>query len=112
VPPVPALLLALALDGPHGIAVSLGSVSWRAIGAVIYLGAVATVLAYAIWGDLLRRYPTATVTPFALLVPFVAAASSVLVFGERFGPLRLIGMALILAGLGVIVLPQTREAVA
>jgi O-acetylserine/cysteine efflux transporter len=112
VPPVPALLLALALDGPHGIAVSVADVSWRAIGAVIYLGAVATVLAYAIWGDLLRRYPTAAVTPFALLVPFVAAASSALVFGERFGPLRLIGMALVLAGLGVIVLPRTREAVA
>jgi O-acetylserine/cysteine efflux transporter len=35
----------------------------------------------------------------------VAAAASAVTFGERFGPLRLIGMALVLAGLGVIVLP-------
>jgi RimJ/RimL family protein N-acetyltransferase len=75
---------------------------------VIYLGLVATVFAYAIWGSLLRRYPAATVTPFALLVPFVAAYSSYLVFGERFGPLRLAGMGLVLLGLAVIALPLDR----
>jgi O-acetylserine/cysteine efflux transporter len=66
---------------------------------------VATILAYAIWGRLLRRYPAATVTPFALLVPFVGGYSSALVFGERFGPLRLAGMALVLLGIAAIVLP-------
>ena len=61
-----------------------------------------------IWGRLLRRYPAATVTPFALLVPFVGGYSSALVFGERFGPLRLAGMALVLLGIAVIVLPWDR----
>jgi O-acetylserine/cysteine efflux transporter len=70
---------------------------------------VATVLAYAIWSTLLRRYAAASVAPFALLVPFVAAASSALVFGERFGGLRLAGMAGVLAGLTVIVLPGRRR---
>ncbi|PYM25259.1 MAG: hypothetical protein DMD80_21525 [Candidatus Rokuibacteriota bacterium] len=108
VPPLPALLLSLALDGPSGFARAVGALTWPAIVAVLYLGGVATVLAYAIWGDLLRRYPAATVTPFALLVPFVAAYASSLVFGERFGGLRLIGMALVLLGLAVIVLPWPR----
>ncbi len=57
---------------------------------------------------LLRRYPAATVTPFALLAPFVASYSSSLVFGERFSPLRLGGMALVLLGIAVIVLPVAR----
>jgi len=108
VPPLPALLLSLALDGPSGFARAVGALTWPSIVAVLYLGVVATVLAYAIWGDLLRRYPAATVTPFALLVPFVAAYASSLVFGERFGGLRLIGMALVLLGLAVIVLPWPR----
>jgi O-acetylserine/cysteine efflux transporter len=69
------------------------------------MGLVATVIGYAIWGSLLRRYPAATVTPFALLIPFVAAYASSLAFGERFGPLRLAGMALVLLGLVVIVAP-------
>ena len=38
----------------------------------------------------------------------VAAYSSSLVFGERFGPLRLGGMALVLLGIAVIVLPVAR----
>jgi O-acetylserine/cysteine efflux transporter len=73
------------------------------VGATLYIGVVATVGGYSIWGALLRRYPAATVTPFALLIPFVAAYASSLVFGERFGALRLAGMALVLAGLAVIV---------
>jgi O-acetylserine/cysteine efflux transporter len=109
VPPIPALAVATALDGPRAIA-DVASLSWRGVAAAVYLGAVATTLAYAIWGALLRRYPTALVAPFALLVPFVAAASSALVFGERFGGLRLAGMALVLGGLAIIVLPSRAEA--
>jgi O-acetylserine/cysteine efflux transporter len=105
VPPLPALALSLMLDGPAAFAQAVSSASWLAVAAALYLGVVATILAYAIWGRLLRRYPAATVTPFALLVPFVGGYSSALVFGERFGPLRLAGMALVLLGIAVIVLP-------
>jgi O-acetylserine/cysteine efflux transporter len=108
VPPLPSLALSMALDGPTDLARALGSASRLEIAAVLYLGVVATVFAYALWGMLLRRYPAATVTPFALLAPFVASYSSALVFGERFGPLRLGGMALVLLGIAVIVLPVAR----
>jgi O-acetylserine/cysteine efflux transporter len=103
VPPLPALALAALWDGPRAIWDSCLGASWLAVGAVLYLGLIATVLAYAIWGYLLRRHPAAQAAPFALLVPFVAAASSAVVLGERFGPPRLVGMALVLLGLAVIV---------
>jgi len=45
---------------------------------------IATVVAYAIWGNLLARYSAGAVVPFALLIPCVAAVSSSLAFGERF----------------------------
>ena len=47
-----------------------------------------------------------------LLVPFVAALASSVVFGERFGPARLAGMAFVLLGLVLIALPPAvgREA--
>lgn len=110
VPPLPSLALSLALDGPADIALAVTGASWLAVCAALYLGLVVTVLAYAIWGNLLRRYSAATVTPFALLAPFVAAYASSLVFGERFGTLRLAGMGLVLLGLAVIVLPLERLA--
>jgi O-acetylserine/cysteine efflux transporter len=104
VPPIPALALALAMDGPVDLARSVAMAPWSAVAAALYLGLVATVIAYAIWGFLLRRYPAAAVTPFALLAPFVAAGAAALVLGERFGSLRVSGMALVLAGLAVLVL--------
>jgi O-acetylserine/cysteine efflux transporter len=111
VPPLPALALSLWLDGPAALAQALPRASWLAIGSALYLGLVATVLAYAIWSTLLRRYPAATVTPFALLAPFVAAYASSLAFGERFGPVRLTGMACVLAGLAIIALRRDTLAV-
>jgi O-acetylserine/cysteine efflux transporter len=45
------------------------------------------------------------VAPFALLAPFVAALASSAVFGERFGPVRLAGMACVLLGLVFIAVP-------
>jgi O-acetylserine/cysteine efflux transporter len=104
VPPIPALALALAMDGPVDLARSVAMAPWSAVAAALYLGLVATVIAYAIWGFLLRRHPAAAVTPFALLAPFVAAGAAALVLGERFGSLRVSGMALVLAGLAVLVL--------
>ena len=91
--PLPALALALMVDGPAALAYDFSIASSNALLSALYLG-VGHIFAYAVWGRLLRRYPAATVTPFALLVPFVGGYSSALVFGEQFGPLRLAGMAL------------------
>ncbi|HEY7039582.1 MAG TPA: EamA family transporter [Methylomirabilota bacterium] len=109
VPPLPALVVAVWLDGLDGIGRAILAASWRGLGSVLYLGLVATIVGYAIWSRLLRRYPAATVAPFALLVPFVAAGGSSIAFGERFGPLRLAGMALVLLGLAVIVISRPRR---
>ena len=109
VPPLPSLALSLILDGgPAALPQAVSNAAWLAVAAAFYLGLVATVLAYAIWGRLLRQYAAATVAPFALLVPFVGACSSSLVFGERFGALRLAGMAVVLLGIAVIVIPWDR----
>lgn len=108
VPPLVAMPLSAALDGPAALPAAMWTASWRGWAAVVYLGMVATVGAYAGWSHLLRIYPAAAVAPFSLLVPFVAAGAAALVLGERFGPRRLCGMALVLAGLGVIAWPRRR----
>lgn len=109
VPPLPALLVSAAQDRVS-LPAALAGASWLSLGAVLYLGLFATVVAYAIWGDLLQRYPAARVAPFALLSPCTGVLSAALVFGEVFSPLRYAGMALILAGLALIVLAPERAA--
>lgn len=105
VPPLPALLVSSVYDPNPSLLRAILGASWLSIAAAIYLGAVATVLAYSIWGSLLARYPTAMVAPFALLAPCTGVISSALIFGELFGAIRYAGMALILTGLTIIVLP-------
>jgi O-acetylserine/cysteine efflux transporter len=53
---------------------------------------------------LLSRYPAATVTPFALLVPVIGIAAGTIVYGERLTLANLAGSGLILVGLALIVL--------
>jgi O-acetylserine/cysteine efflux transporter len=108
VPPLPALVLSWAFDGPGGLPRALAHASWTALASSVYLGLVATVLGYALWGVLLRRYPAAMVTPYALLAPLVAAVASAITFGERFGRLRLAGMALVLLGVAIVTVPAGR----
>jgi O-acetylserine/cysteine efflux transporter len=116
VPPLPALAISAALDGPQSILTSIAGASWLGIGAPIYLGVFASVLAYAIWGNLLQQYSTGAVAPFALLAPCVGAVTSAIVFGERFGTVRLAGMVCMLIGIAIVAVPlqrfgifQTRE---
>jgi O-acetylserine/cysteine efflux transporter len=73
---------------------------------MLFLGGITTSIAYWLWGRLLRDYPTAQVVPFALLVPFVGSAASSIVFGEKFGPLRLAGMVTVIAGIAVMLLAR------
>jgi O-acetylserine/cysteine efflux transporter len=105
VPPIPALAVAAVYD-PHPFLISqLLAASWKSLVAALYLGAISTILAYAIWSRLLARYQAAAVAPFALLTPCVGVAGSALVFGEVSGPVRYAGMLLIFGGLAVIILP-------
>jgi O-acetylserine/cysteine efflux transporter len=105
VPPLPALALSGLVDEGPSLPMVLAQASWSGIAAVLYLGVLATPVAYAMWSGLLRRHPAARVAPFALLAPCTGVVAAVVVFGESFAPLRLAGMALILIGLAAIVLP-------
>jgi O-acetylserine/cysteine efflux transporter len=104
IPPLPGIIISGVSD-QRTLIEALRSASWVSIAAVIYLGMVATLLAYAIWGSLLQRYSAAAVAPFALLAPCAGIASSAVIFGEVFSPTRCAGMALILGGLAVLVIP-------
>ena len=106
VPPLPLLALAFAVDGPRATWHSLSDMSPTGWVSILFIGAVSTCIAYWLWGRLLRDYTAAQVVPFALLVPFVGAGASSVVFGETFGPLRLTGMVTVVGGIAIMLLPK------
>ena len=103
---MPLSVLALVVDGPAPTFQSLIHMSLTGLICLLAIGAVSTSIAYWLWGRLLRDYPAAQVVPFALLVPFVGSAASSIVFGERFGPLRLAGMLTVIGGIALMVLAK------
>lgn len=101
---IPLYALSFATEGASGVWHALTSMSLAGAVSIVLIGAVSTSMAYLAWGGLLRDYTAAQVVPFALLVPFIGAASSAIVFGETFGPLRLAGMLTVVLGIAIMVL--------
>lgn len=112
VPPLPAFAFSALFEDAPPVWVAAASSSWQSLAATAYLGLGASLLAYALWAGLLRRYPAAAVAPYALLAPCVGMAASAILFGERFGALRYAGLGLVFSGLALTLLPvRRREAV-
>ena len=103
---VPLFALALVANGPAPTWQALIHMSLTGLLCMLVLGGISTSIAYWLWGRLLHDYPAAQVVPFALLVPFVGSAASSVMFGERFGPLRLAGMLTVVGGIAVMVLTR------
>jgi len=69
---------------------------------LLYLGVVTTGLAYAAYTTGLRTVPAAAAGIVSLLEPLTATALGVILFGERLGPLGVVGAALLLGALVVL----------
>jgi len=101
-PPIPLFLLSYITEGPEQISAALGSISTASFVALAYIVLASTLVGYTIWGFLIKTYEAKQVAPFGLLVPIFGVFSGWLFMGEEFGPQRLLGAALVFAGLVVI----------
>ena len=99
VPIAPFIVMSIAFDEPAArlqwthAALS----SWVAVG---YLGWVATIIAYGMWTQLLKRHPANRVAPFSLGVPVVGLAAGLLWLGESVTGWQWAGIALVVMALG------------
>jgi drug/metabolite transporter (DMT)-like permease len=86
---------------------SWGGASWtaQAIGAIAYLAAIGTALAFVTLTRLLAELPAVTISFIALLLPFGALVFGAVVYGEPLTLAELAGAALVAAGIAVAQLP-------
>ena len=99
VPPLAAL--ALLFEGWDAIAAGLhaaDTVTWLAVAWQAWGN---SLFGYAAWGWLLARYPAATITPMALLVPLFGMGSAALWLGEGLPAWKLGAAALVMGGLAL-----------
>lgn len=102
IPPAPLLTLSFLIEGPEAVGTAVAEIDLAATAAVLYLAVPGTLVAFGIWGKLLKLYPAQTVAPFSLLVPVFGILSASIVFGESLGSVRLSGMVLIISGLVIV----------
>jgi probable blue pigment (indigoidine) exporter len=67
-------------------------------GCLIYVGAIAQVLAYLAWFRALKRLPASSAAIGSLLVPVIGVVSSGLLLGEPLGMRHFVSLALTLGG--------------
>ena len=103
VPPIPLFIMSWLFEGKKAMGAAMADITLVGVGSVVYLALVSTLLGFGIWGFLLRTYSASVVAPFSLLVPIFGMSTSALFLGESFGPLRLLGAALVVVGLFFIV---------
>ncbi len=98
VPPLPLFILSYFIETSDPITVIMNATDnvWWALAFNTY---IATLLAFAIWGWLLKTYSAADVTPFALLIPVVGIITSNLLLGESLSFVEKIGGIFIMFGL-------------
>jgi O-acetylserine/cysteine efflux transporter len=102
----PLILLSLLFDGPSADLAALRAIDAEAVLSVVYVALLSTLVGFAAWGFLLRRYGAATVAPFSMLVPFFGLASAALLLGEQITAIDVLGGALVVGG---ILLGLTRQ---
>lgn len=103
IPPLPLAILSYFMETQSPISLLLDA-SLQLWLVVAYTGFISTLLAFAIWGKLLKTYEAATVTPFALLIPVVGMITSSIVLNESLGNIELFGSVLVMLGLIICVL--------
>jgi O-acetylserine/cysteine efflux transporter len=97
----PLFALAVLIEGPmalwqglrHADAGVWAAVAWQAVGN--------TLFGYGAWAWLMARYPAATVSPMALLVPVFGMGASMLVLGEPLQGWKLAAAGLVIGGLAL-----------
>jgi O-acetylserine/cysteine efflux transporter len=97
----PLFALSLLLEGPAAIVQGLANAGWGTWGAVLWQSLGNTLFGYGAWAWLLARYPAATVSPMALLVPVFGMGASALLLAETLPAWKLGAAALVIAGLAL-----------
>ena len=101
------LALAAPLFDPHPLA-SLATMSGTAWFAVLFNIFLAGTVAHWAWFRMARTLPVAVSSLSSLPVPVVGVLSGMLFLGERPGASEFIALALVLASLAAVMLPERR----
>lgn len=96
------MLLLLSLLTEHGQMEAIAASGWTVWAGLAYTTLASSIVAYSLWYRLLARHDINRVVPITLLGPVVGVASGVLVLGETLTWQKLVGGAIVVAGVAAV----------
>jgi O-acetylserine/cysteine efflux transporter len=97
----PLLLASWLVEGPAAWQAAVQNFRWNTLWAVLFNAWPNTLLGFGTWSMLMRKYPTATVAPYALLVPVAGMLTAAVVLGEALQWWKIVAGLLVLGGLAL-----------
>ncbi len=97
----PLLTMSLVFEGFEAWQRAAAQLNWLSIGAIFFQSYPNTIVGFGIWSLLMRKYPTATIAPFALLVPVTGMVSATVVLGEPMQWWKITAGVIVLGGLAI-----------
>jgi O-acetylserine/cysteine efflux transporter len=102
------ILAAMLFEGD--LALQISTAPLAAWGTVLYLGLIMTVIGYSAWYFVLARYPVPMVMPVLLLLPVATIIGAVSFLGERPDMIVLLGGAIVISGVGAVIIDPSAYA--
>lgn len=98
------LLISLMTEtGQWDNLVNLSLIGW---GTILYQSVLVVIVGYGLWYSLVKRYPISKVVPLTLLLPAIGVLGGVVLLDEPLTTTMLIGGALIIVGVGIVVMRE------
>lgn len=97
----PLLALSIGVEGWDAVLAGVRGADASAWVAVAWQAWGNSLFGYAAWGWLLARYPAATITPMALMIPLFGMGAAALWLGEGLPAWKLSAAALVMGGLAL-----------
>ena len=102
------ILAAMLFEGDLILQISTAPLA--AWGTVLYLGLIMTIIGYSAWYFILARYPVPMVMPVLLLLPVATILGAVSFLGARPDMIVLFGGAIVIAGVGAVIIDPSAYA--
>lgn len=100
--------LTFTLDSDHA-AQFAASDKGLIIGAILYSAIGGSIIGHTAYYWLLQRLPVSIVSPSVLLTTLIAVVFGIVLLGDPFGPRMIAGGVLVLAGVGFVLLRNSRK---
>ncbi len=82
---------------------------WLVVGAILYSAFGGSIFGHTAYYWLLQRLPVSVIAPSVLLTTVIAVFFGVLLLGDPIGPRLFAGGAMVLAGVGVVILRRAKK---